>query len=249
MKLISAVVITLLLTFTGATAQTGSNKASLDNPSPLEQELRSLEHELHATLIRGDKEHLFSFFADDFVGTSYEGYTVTKAELVKSFRLPPSEAKITREIEDFKVSGSGDVAVANYRLIERVEIAGQKKGAEYLYTDTFVRRDGRWQMMASHATGLEPERKVAKIDPSIYDAYVGQYELSPTLIFSVRREGDKLIGTPPNGREVELLPENESTFFVEGLSVRTVFVKDASGQVTQMIFRGQGDDLKMKKIN
>lgn len=251
MKRILTLVLLAAAAFAPASAQ-----ASKDNPAPessggtaLEQELKSLTRELHDALLRGDKDYLFSFFAEDFIGTSYEGFTVTKADLVKNYRRPPAEAKITREIEDYKVRATNDSAIVSYHLIERVEIGGKKTGGEYLYTDTFVRRDNRWQLLASHATRLEPERKVAKVNPEVYNAYIGQYAMAPSLIFTVTREGDKLIGQAPDGSKVELLPENETTFFIRGSSVLTIFVKDEKGQVTHMIFRGQGEDLKIEKIN
>ena len=251
MKRILTLVLLAAAVFAPASAQAGK-----DQPAPesgggtaLEQELKTLTRELHDALLRGDKDTLFSFFDEDFIGTSYEGYTVTKADLVKNFRRTTAEAKITREIEDYKVRPTADSAIVTYHLIERVEIGGQTVGGQYLYTDTFVRRDNRWLLLASHATRLEPEPKVAKVDPSVYNAYVGQYAMTPSLIFSVTREGDKLIGVAPNGERVELLPENETTFFIRGRSVRTVFVKDEKGQVTHMIFRGPGEDHKIEKIN
>lgn len=250
MKRILALVLLSAAAFASAAAQMGK-----DNPAPgsaaagLEQELKSLTRELHDALLRGDKEYLFNFFAEDFIGTSYEGYTVTKQDLVKNFRQSPAEAKIARDIEDYKVRATADTAIVTYHLIERVEIGGKKVGGQYLYTDTFVRRDNRWLLLASHATRLEPERRAAKVDPSVYNAYIGEYAMTPSLIFTVTREGDKLIGVAPGGEKVELLPENETTFFIRGRSGQTVFVKDERGQVTHMIFRGQGEDHKIEKIN
>ena len=162
---------------------------------------------------------------------------------------PPPEAKITRDIEEFKVRGNSESAIVSYRLIEHVEIGDQQTGGQCLYTDTFVRREGRWQLLASQATRIESEPKIANIAPSVYDAYVGHYALTPSLIFTVTREGDKLIGQAPDGSRVELLPENETTFFVRGRAGRTIFVKDDRGQVTHMIIKSEGDGTRMKKID
>ena len=42
----------------------------------------------------------------------------------------------------------------------------------------------------------------------------------------------------------EMLPENETTFFIKGESGRSVFVKDEKGQVTGMVFHlGNGQEL------
>jgi hypothetical protein len=97
---------------------------------------------------------------------------------------------------------------------------------------------------------LPPEPKVAKVDPSTYDAYVGDYELAPKIVATVSREGDKLIGRLPGQEPVELLPENETTFFVRGMEgERYLLVKDASGRVTHAIQRVFGwTDRMVKKI-
>ena len=36
-------------------------------------------------------------------------------------------------------------------------------------------------------------RSVAKLDPAVYDAYVGEREFAPGFVFAVTREGDRLM--------------------------------------------------------
>lgn len=245
---ISALIISLMFTFTAAVAQTGNDKVVANSDPRIEQELKALVREMHDTLIRCDKEHLFNFFADEFIGTSYEGYTTSKEQLIKTFQCPPSEAKITRDIDDYKVRGGSDTVIVSYRVTEHVEMGGKKSGDQYLYTDTFVQRGGRWQMISSHATRVLPERKVAKVDSEIYDDYVGRYASDPTTIFVISREGDKLLGVAPNGEKVELLPENETTFFLGGRDIQVVFERGRTGQVVRMLVKRSGGDLRLERL-
>ena len=70
------------------------------------------------------------------------------------------------------------------------------------------------------------------------------------MLTTVSREGDKLISRR-KGREVELLSETDTTFFVRGdpEGTRVIFVKDASGRVTHEIQRPFGwTDRIVKKI-
>ena len=247
MKLLLSLVGSLFL-FTLAHGQTGPGKEATAVNAGLEAELKAITREMHDALLRGDKERLMNFFADEFSGTSYNGYTINKEQLIKNFRTPPPEAKITRDIEDFKVTGSEDAAVVTYRVIERVEIGAQKSGGEYLYTDTFFKKDGSWQVYLSKVTRVEAEHVIAKVDPAIYDAYVGRYALTPGLFYTITRKGDKLMGKAPDGTKVELLPANETTFFVKGRPGETTFVRDGNGKVTYMIIRTEGDGTKMRKI-
>ena len=89
------------------------------------------------------------------------------------------------------------------------------------------------------------EKKIAKIDPGIYDGYVGQYEISPTLVVSVTREGDKLFASVA-GQHIELFSESDAKFFT--LSDSTVeFVKDeATGNVTHLLLNKTNRAKKIK---
>ena len=82
-----------------------------------------------------------------------------------------------------------------------------------------------------------------KVDPAIYDSYVGEYEIAPGFILFVSREGDKLfsralpIPTPPSMTDQpksEMFPESETTFFVKDADATFTFVKNDKGQVIQV---------------
>ena len=91
---------------------------------------------------------------------------------------------------------------------------------------------------------------VAKVDPAIFDDHVGQYQLTPELVITVTREGEKLMGqVTGQAKKMEMLPESETVFFVKGESGRTIFVRDDKGKVTHVIDRQQdGQELKLQKI-
>ena len=87
------------------------------------------------------------------------------------------------------------------------------------------------------------ERVVVKVDPGIYDSYVGEYEIAPGFILVVTREGDKLMSRampvplPPSAAgqpKSEMFPESETTFFVKDADAQFTFVKNDKGQVIQV---------------
>ncbi|HKE58941.1 MAG TPA: DUF4440 domain-containing protein [Pyrinomonadaceae bacterium] len=236
----------ILFFFSLALAQAEPSKPAAS--TNFEAELKAITREMHDALLSGDGDRLLTFFADEFQGTGYNGSLINKKQLLRTFRPPPPDTRITRDIQDFKVSGSEEAAVATYRVIEQVEVGAQRSGGEYLYTDTFFKKDGRWQIYLSNVTRIEPKRIITKIDPAIYDAYVGRYALVPGLVYTITRKGDKLMGKAPDGTKVELLPLNETTFFVKDRPGETTFVKDGNGKVTHLIIRTQGDGTKMRKI-
>jgi CubicO group peptidase (beta-lactamase class C family) len=92
------------------------------------------------------------------------------------------------------------------------------------------------------------ERKVAKLDPRTYDAYIGEYQLAPNVILTVTREGDRLITQATGQSKIEIFPESETKFFPKAIEAEITFVKDAKGQVTHLILRQGGRDQPARKI-
>ncbi len=82
------------------------------------------------------------------------------------------------------------------------------------------------------------ERVITKIDPSIYDAYVGEYEVAPGLILKVTKEGDKLFSQSPGQPRSEMLAESETTFFLRDIDAQFTFVREGEQTVRVVIRRG-----------
>ena len=97
--------------------------------------------------------------------------------------------------------------------------------------------------------GLIPERKVAKVDPKIFDAYVGQYQPDPSAILSITRDGDKLMIQQGEGDKRELLPESETNFFIKD-APRSIysFIKDNAGQAYLVIKQDDREVWRARKI-
>jgi CubicO group peptidase (beta-lactamase class C family) len=95
---------------------------------------------------------------------------------------------------------------------------------------------------------LARERVVAQVDPRIYDAYVGKYELSATFALTVTREGDRLLTQATNQPQFEVFPESETKFFLRVVDAQITFVKDAQGKVTSLILHQGGRDQTAKKV-
>jgi len=91
------------------------------------------------------------------------------------------------------------------------------------------------------------ERVVAKVDPKIYDAYVGQYEVAPDFVLTVTREGDRLMAQRTGQDKSEWYPESETRFFLKVVDAQVTFVKDEQGRVTHLVLH-EGGDRTAKKI-
>jgi hypothetical protein len=93
------------------------------------------------------------------------------------------------------------------------------------------------------------DRVMAKLDPRVYDAYLGEYELRPGVVFKVVKvEGDKLFIAVGSTR-VQIFPESETKFFSRVPEADITFVKNEKGEVTELIFKQNEQVLNCKRIN
>lgn len=76
-----------------------------------------------------------------------------------------------------------------------------------------------------------------KLNPAIYDAYVGEYVDAGVVQATIFRQGDQLFSRNHIGQVTELLPENATTFFYPtGSASRLIFQKSPSGAVKAILF-------------
>ena len=99
-----------------------------------------------------------------------------------------------------------------------------------------------------------PNRSAVKVDPKIFDPFVGQYQPNPSnpnFIVIVTREGRKLmVQEGADAEKQELLPESETEYFLDDDPLLTYsFIKGENGLVTELaVMRGKQELAKAKKI-
>ena len=97
-------------------------------------------------------------------------------------------------------------------------------------------------------TPEKPAPAAASVDPAVYRAYVGEYELAPGFILTVTVEGDRIMTQATGQQKVEIFPSSPTEFFLKVTNAQITFVKDASGAVTQLVLHQGGRDMPAKKI-
>jgi len=76
-----------------------------------------------------------------------------------------------------------------------------------------------------------------RVDPTVYDAYQGEYVDAGVTQVTVFRQGNRLMSRNRTGDQTELLPEQPNRFFYpSGSSTRLTFQKGPDGQVTGLLF-------------
>ena len=92
------------------------------------------------------------------------------------------------------------------------------------------------------------ERIVATMDPAVFDAYVGKYEVTPEFVLSMTREGNRFMGQATGQGKFEIFPESETTFFARVPELTIAFVKGADGKVTHFMITQGGRTQKATRI-
>lgn len=115
-------------------------------------------------------------------------------------------------------------------------------------TELVLHQNGRDQT-ARKISGEPPkERAAIKLDPVILDTYVGEYELTPGAVFTIRREGDRLMVRLTGQSFLEIFPESETNFFYKVVDAQISFVKDADGKTTGLVLHQNGIDKRAGRI-
>ncbi len=115
-----------------------------------------------ADVPKGDRKVFDNFFADDVIYTRSAGVTVDKAEILKNIDVrAANEPQATFEADGFIVHPYGDAAVVNFRLVMHNVVSGKAQTAYFRNTGTFLKRHGKWQVVAWQATRV-PEATEAK---------------------------------------------------------------------------------------
>jgi ketosteroid isomerase-like protein len=221
----------------------------------VEADLLKLNREWFDAYMKRDITALERIAADDYSITSITGEVMTKAQdLAKLKTYIAADAAFKLSTEDAKTRVYGDTAVLTGALTNSWTDSGKEMNVRVRYTNVWVKRNGRWQVVAVQFTKMpEPaaskpqETQAKKVDSKIYDAYVGQYE-TPIFIITMTREGDKLFGEPQGDSKEELVPETETRYKVTNVNAVVTFVKDADGKVTGIEIDLNGQKVQGKKI-
>jgi ketosteroid isomerase-like protein len=129
-----------------------------------EQDILTQEENLTQATRQLDIDALDRIYADDIMFTGVTGDICDKSTLLGEARRGVTEregaakgssAVTSYDKEDIRIVAHGDTAVASYRFVITIRNAGQEITRRYRTSNVWMRRDGRWQVIAAQTASLE----------------------------------------------------------------------------------------------
>jgi ketosteroid isomerase-like protein len=122
------------------------------------EDLTSLLKDFLAGASRNDAAMHDRFWAEDLIYTGSSGRRVGKADIMKDVRsapaLKPDDPVTVFTAEDIRIQQYGDTAIVAFRLVGTTKKGSATEVANYLNSGTFLRRDGKWQVVNWQATKM-----------------------------------------------------------------------------------------------
>ena len=148
MKLALSPMIVVVLLVSGLHAQTAPDAA----------ELTALLKEFLAGASHNDVTVHDRFWADDLIYTTSSGRRKGKADIMRDLRSGPTpkpgEPATVFTAEDIRIQQYGTTAIVAFRLVGASGKEGKAEVANYLNTGTFLKRNGKWQVVSWQATKM-----------------------------------------------------------------------------------------------
>src|ERR1043165_2667988 len=126
--------------------------------APDAAELTKLLNDFLAGASRNDPAAHERFWADDLIYTRSAGRRTTKAEIMHDLRSAPApkpdDPKTIYTAEDIRIQQYGNTAIVAFRLVATTEVNGAKQVQNLLNSGTFLKRNGKWQVVNWQSTRM-----------------------------------------------------------------------------------------------
>src|SRR6185369_17249592 len=141
----------------GATFAFGQAKKA--DTASVEKALIAMEQEwsqvgLNKANMDKDVQTLDRILADDWTGIDFQGTVNNKTAAMNNLKSGAATSQSV-ELGPMKVRVFGDTAVVTGSDTEKSMYKGKDSSGKYVWTDVFVKRNGKWQAVSSEATKVQ----------------------------------------------------------------------------------------------
>jgi len=132
-----------------------SQSATAKSATGVEDQIKKLEQDWALATIKSGAAAVDQYEADDIITTDPSGRVTDKSR--DKTDLSSGDLKLqSMELSDMTVRVYGDTAVATGTNTLNGSYKGQDISGKYRFTDTWVKRNGKWQVVATQGTKIQP---------------------------------------------------------------------------------------------
>jgi len=135
--------------------------------------------------------------------------------------------------EAFKENGDKEKAIENYS--KALELNPGNKNAAVMLKEL----------------GVDPNDfvKDVEVDEAILETYVGKYELAPSFILTISRDGTQLKAQATGQPEFPVFPKSENEFYLKVVEAQLTFNKNDEGIIESVTLHQNGQNMPGKKLD
>jgi predicted peroxiredoxin len=149
------IIVTALLTLALVSVASGQT-AKLSEAERTKNDLMQLERDIGKANITNDYAFFERVEADEFIFTDAGGGVTTKKQDLEGLKQPPNpDVKlIAYDVDEMNVMLYDKTAVVTGRVTTKRMIKGAEVVSKSRFTDVFVWRQERWQLVAGHTSRI-----------------------------------------------------------------------------------------------
>jgi ketosteroid isomerase-like protein len=119
--------------------------------SAVADELKQIEQDWADAMKAKNADKLSDIIADSWVGLGWDGKTSNKAKIMADLKAPGNSLD-SYDLGPVKVRTFGNTAVVTGSDTEKSTDSGKDTSGKYIWTDVFVKQNGKWKAVASQST-------------------------------------------------------------------------------------------------
>jgi Domain of unknown function (DUF4440) len=211
----------------------------------VEADLRRVTQELMDAIAPGRVDVWRRYLHEKMLHLDENGVVRDKEAFLKELTPLPDGLIGRIEIDRFRLSIEGDLAVAAVEIQEYLDYHGQHLRTRFRFLDTWVRTSDGWRLIAEHTAAVLKDPPAVRLTREELCGYAGVYQLTPKITTTVRCTDAAIISERTDRPAVTYLPEVRDVFFAAGQPrSRRVFLRDANGRVIGFADRREGEDVR-----
>ncbi len=150
-------IVLALLTLASLSVASGQTaKQKLGKAERIKNDLMQLEHDIGKANIQSDYAFFDRVEAEEFIFTDAGGGVTTKKQDLEALKQPPNpDVKLVAyDVDEMNVLLYDKTAVVTGRVTTKRLVKGTEVLSKSRFTDVFVWRQRRWQLVAGHSSRI-----------------------------------------------------------------------------------------------